>query len=59
MSLALYQQDQVRETEQGVEEEENTMGEETLPDTIVKIVVIDNKAKNKPVKVSNPNPDPV
>ena len=30
MSLALYQQDQVRETEQGVEEEENTMGEETL-----------------------------
>jgi len=31
MSLALYQQDQVRETEQGVEEEENTIGEETSP----------------------------
>lgn len=31
MSLALYQQDQVRETEQGVEEEEKNMGEETLP----------------------------
>ena len=46
MSLALYQQDQVRETEQGVEEEENTMGEETLPDTIVTIVGIDKKAKN-------------
>ena len=57
MSLALYQQDQVRETEQGVEEEENTMGEETLPED--KACRKDKKAKNKPVKVSNPNPDPV